>query len=786
MGNRRAVVLATGFVALVAFLPFARPMLAGEAFFFRDLSRQFFPLRRFAVEGLRSGELRYWNPFLHEGEPLHILPVGYPLDLLQVLQPDEAGLSLSLALHVPLAALAFAALARSLGCGWIPAAGGALVYALGGFALSSLNLYVYAQAVAWAPLVMLGLRRAARDGGRWIVAASFATAAAASTLGAEVVLQAVVLGMVLAPPPAGLRMAGRVAAALLLGAGLAAPVLMPVASLVSDSARGAGLPVDVVVAHSVHPLTLPQIVIAAWHGNPTDIVNQWWGANFFPQGFPYVLSLYLGASALTLACAAPKGYDGPGLRLTVCLVVGLLLCVGRWIGLAPLVEALPALRAFRFPVKAFFTVHACVALLLALGLERLAGAREASGWRLVAGLGALGGALLTALQAAPRLAPDTIRWFLRGFLPPSFSWPERWATGNAIAADAAVGGLAAVVIAGLAVLVLARRLSPRLAVAGIAAVTVGDVLRAGAGLNPTVTRSFYRLSPEMQAISEQLRTGRTFTCDPESSGAYFRARRFHRAHDVWTFAVSRESLTPAYNVPFAVPTALSRDLTMLVPEWRVAMPDELERDIGGNLGRLREAGVAHVLCPQQLTNDALAVRNLARPASIAPFALYVYDVADVPPLRAVAREVRRAESREAAEGLAREGLTARGGAAVEGVVAGSSAVEGRVLAHAERADRITVEATASGPTVLVVRDAWAPGWEARVNGVAAPVLRANGRHRAVPIGAGHNRVELRYHPPGLRLGLLLATGSLLGTALLWTRSPRARGNGAFPMSACRE
>ena len=102
-------------MAVVAIAPFARGLLRGESFFLRDLSRQFLPLRLFVVEGLLAGEVRYWNPYSHEGEPLSLPPLSYPPDLLHVLAPDEAGVSLLLALHGPLAALLFLALARGLG-----------------------------------------------------------------------------------------------------------------------------------------------------------------------------------------------------------------------------------------------------------------------------------------------------------------------------------------------------------------------------------------------------------------------------------------------------------------------------------------------------------------------------------------------------------------------------------------------------------------------------------------------------------------------------------------------
>ena len=71
--GRRAT-FAAAVVMLVSFLPFARGLLAGQSLFFRDLAGYFFPLRLFALAGLRAGELRYWSPLTHEGEPLPFCP----------------------------------------------------------------------------------------------------------------------------------------------------------------------------------------------------------------------------------------------------------------------------------------------------------------------------------------------------------------------------------------------------------------------------------------------------------------------------------------------------------------------------------------------------------------------------------------------------------------------------------------------------------------------------------------------------------------------------------------
>ena len=70
-----------------------------------------------------------------------------------------------------------------------------------------------------------------------------------------------------------------------------------------------------------------------------------------------------------------------------------------------------------------------------------------------------------------------------------------------------------------------------------------------------------------------------------------------------------------------------------------------------------------------------------------------------------------------------------------------------------------------------MRASHARGWRAHVDGVPAPVLRANGKHRAVAVPAGRHEVVLRYEPPGLLAGLALSGLSLLASALLLVRGP---------------
>lgn len=96
---------------------------------------------------------------------------------------------------------------------------------------------------------------------------------------------------------------------------------------------------------------------------------------------------------------------------------------------------------------------------------------------------------------------------------------------------------------------------------------------------------------------------------------------------------------------------------------------------------------------------------------------------------------------------------------------------GRVGASQWDWNRVEVGIDADRPALLVVSQAWSPGWKATVDGRSAPVVRANGLVQGVPVGPGKHRVVLRYSAPGLVQGawLTLATAGLLVMACLLDR-----------------
>lgn len=735
-GDRRRTATLALLLAVVAFLPFLRGTLAGASLYFRDLSLQFFPVRRFVAEGLRAGEVRFWNPFAHEGVPLALPPLGYPLDLLHVLRPDACFFSLLLALHVPLAALALFALARHLGASPLAAAGAGLLFGLGGFALSTVNLYVYAQALPWVALVVLALRRAADGGRRDVAVAALTGGVLLTTTAVEFALQGFAAGLVLASRPVARGVRERLAASVALGAGLAAFVLAPASALVAGTARGAGFPTDVVLAHSVHPVALGQILAAGLFGDTAHLADRFWGVRFFPRGFPYFLSLYVGATGLALAATGAFERRPAVRRLIVLVLAGLVLCLGRWAGLAPLVDLLGALRMLRFPSKAFLTVHLSLALLAAFGLDALSRA-DRTGLRRFAWTALALGLFILAAPSLALAVPPLSRVLLGGFFPPELPWPVRFAYARAIAADAAAGGGVALLAATLVWLALRQRLRAPLAAAGVTLLLGADLLRAGAGLNPTVSPAFLEPSAPVARLAARLRAegGRTFPFDPAYSPAYYRARaELAGRHELWSFALLEDTFAPDTNLASRVPTALTPDRTMLVPVERVLAPEQASpRAFSGIVDRLRAAGVAHVLSLEPLQHPALWDHELVAVPRLAPLALHLYRLDGAGPLVELVADDRPA---------------------------------GRWVSLERRGDTVTIEVDAERAGRLVFREADAPGWSARLDGRPTVVERAEARYRAVAVSPGRHRVVFRYRPPRLVAGVATSVLSLLVVAFL--------------------
>jgi hypothetical protein len=96
-----------------------------------------------------------------------------------------------------------------------------------------------------------------------------------------------------------------------------------------------------------------------------------------------------------------------------------------------------------------------------------------------------------------------------------------------------------------------------------------------------------------------------------------------------------------------------------------------------------------------------------------------------------------------------------------GIEATGAGASGTATYTEVRPEDVRISVRAEAPSLVVVRNAWEPGWVASVDGTPAPVLRADYLLQAVPVPAGNHDVRLVYREPAIGLGIALS-------AVAWT------------------
>jgi hypothetical protein len=94
-------------------------------------------------------------------------------------------------------------------------------------------------------------------------------------------------------------------------------------------------------------------------------------------------------------------------------------------------------------------------------------------------------------------------------------------------------------------------------------------------------------------------------------------------------------------------------------------------------------------------------------------------------------------------------------------------------------ERVVVHADVSRPAVLVLSDTFYPGWQATVDGLPAPILRANLMFRGLALEPGSHEVVFTYLPMSWRRGVWISMGTfLLMCAMVIATGLRSRRNKA--------
>jgi len=810
----------------ILILLFRRVLFAGQMFFYRDVFSYTYPRAQFIHAVVRSGHLPYWNPYFSFGEPVLANPnflFFYPTTLLIVLLPVGLAYGLHYILHFGWAALGTYLLARRWEQSRTAAFFAAASFGFSGPLLSLGNLYNQAAAAAWIPWAWLATDYAVRSRSRrpWLLlsvvlalqflgAEAFtllATVAVAfgyavfDTLGDRDHLTERIFRVVLAFAAAGLLMLG-----------LSAIGLLPSLDVLHRARRGTtGLPYGETVYWSLHPLTFLDLLLPGFFGSVFDSSTSWTYV-LAGRNQPYYVSVFVGFIPVFFAWIGWS--EGRGRRRNFVAAAGLillLLACGRYTPLfAEAYLLFPPLALVRFPAKLLVPAICLVAILAGWGIDVIRGASarqsgEAIRWRgrtlwpLIA-LGSVSALIWVLAAAAPQLIDRSSRTILLA----TNRLFERSPADALRASDlqAAVNyalsmiklqfpGLAGFFFGG-AIWLLALKQGRRWAEWGLGlAILLGiaQTVWVNSSDNPTVPKTFYTYRPPVVGQP------------PDPSGPY---RFAYIQRDQQSSMSESQALLNFDSIPeargFSPASQISfRDRLLLN---RGAMLSGIEMaenlDMEGSLPPAyyefwiheikQESDQARADCLLGRANVKYIVRQTRRPSATtrevapvfngSPEPSYLYqDLCFLPRAYTVGNVVESTGSADTLSKLSDPGFDARHTVILEAASSalspglsnpGGGAVEvGEVTIASREPSSVTLRADMQRQGYIVLLDRWDPGWQATVDGRAAPVLVADHMFRAVEAGPGAHEIHFWYRQRGLAAGLTVSMLTIVLLALAY-------------------
>jgi hypothetical protein len=182
---------------------------------------------------------------------------------------------------------------------------------------------------------------------------------------------------------------------------------------------------------------------------------------------------------------------------------------------------------------------------------------------------------------------------------------------------------------------------------------------------------------------------------------------------------------------------------------------------------LRLLGVRYLIVPQGITSPlppGISGRTIETEG-----AYRVVEIDDAEPRVSVVPSWTVVSGERAAlDAVLEPGFDPAAGAVLEsdpGSTPAFDGLEGTATYREASPEDVRIEAEASVPSILLVRNAWDEGWSATLDGRSVPVLRTDGFLQGIALPAGRHDVRLTYREPAIGTGLALSAIAWLGFAV---------------------
>jgi hypothetical protein len=774
-------------LVLAVALLFHRVLLGEGVLFFRDVCLNHLPTRIYTTPILRSGHLPLWNPYLSGGMPLAANPnnlVFHPITLLFFIMPVFLAFHVSILVQYLLAGWGILRWGREEGLREESALAGALTYMLSGVLVSCGSLQNLLSSWAWVPVGLFALARHRRTGSRKALLAFSAVLAVQLLAGDPLAAgTSVLLGLVEIRwgrdgqlqrfLPAALRLVCGV----LLGCALAMIQILPAREMLAQSGRASGIPFADSSAWSIPPVRLLELIVPSLYGDPTALkVTSYWGGRVFQKGYPFLLSIYIGAIPLLLGlCALGRREDRRARALAVLAFLAVLASLGTASPIYGLLyRHVPLISSMRYPSRFLLPAFLCLSLLAALGLERL---REELAWiKLGPGTRILvvGMALMVLITAIPGFSPAVAERLVLGGLriPASVGAAAIQSIvaslrGSLLRSTLLAGGMAAMILA-----VRRARLDVSLAGLLILLAVGADLIAANSHMNPVVPVAFYDVHPPLLDLLReddgQVRVYSTprpqgFAVMAQSDSAW------------WGYYWDEISARVSTALPHRIGMAYDKSTDLLSPLPVNALSDRMKDLEPERIARLADIASVGVVMSYREMEDAslIPAGQVARQTNV-PLRFY-RNPDPLPRAYLVLRA--RPESGDAFLALTDPAFDPRSEVYLAGneIPSGETGPAGRAAVVESLPERVVVDVSANRQGWLVLTDNFYPGWVAERGGVQLPIRRANYLFRAVKVPEGDSRVIFRYRPFSLLAGAASSLAAMVG-GIAWAW--RSRGSAA--------